>query len=83
MFSSWARVFTIVAPMRRPVKEPGPDIKVISVRSSKVFSSSASLSFRNSSNFSARSFAKGSLYSLSSSLRIVSGVEVSKYIFIE
>ena len=44
MLSSEARVFTMAAPMRRPVNEPGPDMKVISVISSKVFSFSASLS---------------------------------------
>lgn len=46
------------APMRRPVKEPGPDIKVISVISVKVLLFSASLSFRNPRSFSARSLAK-------------------------
>lgn len=35
IFNSCARVLTIVAPIRRPVKEPGPDIKVISVMSLK------------------------------------------------
>ena len=45
--------------MRRPVKEPGPDMKVISVRSLKVLPFSASLSFRNSKSFSARSLLKG------------------------
>ncbi len=33
MFSSEARVFTIDAPIRKPVKEPGPDMKTISVMS--------------------------------------------------
>ena len=33
MPNSWDKVLTIEAPMRRPVKEPGPDIKVISVMS--------------------------------------------------
>lgn len=72
-----------VAPMRRPVNEPGPDMKVISVMSWKVLPFSASLSWMNCSNFSAKSLAKVYLYSLSFSLRIVSGVEVSKYNFIK
>ena len=33
IFSSWASVLKIAAPMRSPVKEPGPDMKVISVMS--------------------------------------------------
>ena len=78
MFNSEARVFTTVAPMRRPVKEPGPDIKVISVMSSNVLLFSTSLSWMNCNSFSARSFAKVYLYSLSSSFRMVSGVEVSR-----
>lgn len=78
MFSSEARVLTIVAPIRRPVKEPGPDIKVISVRSLIVFLFSASLSFRNSRSFSASSLPRGLRYSFSSSFRIVSGVDVSR-----
>ena len=82
MFSSEARVFTTAAPMRRPVKEPGPDIKVISVMSSKVLLFSASLSWINCNSFSAKSLAKVYLYSLSFNLRIVSGVEVSRYNFI-
>ena len=58
MFSSDAKVLTTAAPMRSPVNEPGPDIKVISVMSLKVLLCSASLSWRNWSNFSARSLAK-------------------------
>lgn len=46
------------APMRRPVKEPGPDIKVIPVISVKDLLFSASLSRMNCKSFSARSFAK-------------------------
>lgn len=63
MFNSWARVLTIEAPMRSPVKEPGPDIKVISVISCQVVRFSASLSLMNSRSFSARSFLKAYLYS--------------------
>ena len=51
------------APMRSPVKEPGPDIKVISVISCQVVRFSASLSLMNSRSFSARSFLKAYLYS--------------------
>lgn len=65
------------------MNEPGPDIKVISVMSLKVLWFSASLSWMNCNNFSAKSLAKVYLYSLSFNLRIVSGVEVSKYNFIE
>lgn len=83
MFSSEARVLTIVAPIRSPVKEPGPDMKVISVRSLKVLSFSANLSGMNFKSFSASSFPSGSRYSLSSNFRIVSGVEVSRYSFIK
>lgn len=72
----------MVAPIRRPVNEPGPDINVISVRSWKDWWLSASLSWMNLRSFSAKSLAKVYLYSTSSSLRIVSGVEVSRYIFI-
>lgn len=78
MFSSWAKVFTMVAPMRSPVKEPGPDIKVISEISCQVLLFSCSLSRIKPRSFSARSFAKVCLYSLSSKRRMVSGVDVSK-----
>lgn len=47
----------MVAPMRSPVKEPGPDMKVISVISLKVLWFSASLSWINCRSFSARSLA--------------------------
>ena len=81
-FNSWARVFTIVAPIRRPVKEPGPDINFISVISCQDLPFSVSLSLMNCSNCSARSFAKVCRYSLSFNFKMVSGVEVSKYNFI-
>ena len=68
--------------MRRPVKEPGPDIKVISVISCQVLPFSFNLSRINSRSFSARSLAKTYLYSLSSSFKIVSGVLVSRNNFI-
>ena len=68
--------------MRRPVKEPGPDMKVISVKSCQVWWFSVNLSWMNLRSFSAKSLAKVYLYSVSSSFRIVSGVEVSRYIFI-
>jgi len=58
MSNSLARVLMMVAPMRSPVKEPGPDIKVISVISWKVLLFSASLSWMNLRSFSARSLAK-------------------------
>ena len=82
MSNSEARVFITAAPMRRPVKEPGPDIKVISVISCQVLLFSFNLSWMNCNIFSAKSLAKVYLYSLSFSLRIVSGVEVSRYNFI-
>lgn len=69
--------------MRRPVKEPGPDINSISVMSCQVLSFSSNLSLMNFSSFSAKSLAKGYLYSLSSSLNVVSGVLVSRYNFIK
>lgn len=68
--------------MRRPVKEPGPDMKVISEISWNDLPFSANLPLMNFSSCSAKSLAKGYLYSLSSSLRMVSGVLVSKYNFI-
>ena len=46
----------MVAPIRRPVKEPGPDIKVISVISCQVLWFSLSLSLMNARSFSARSW---------------------------
>ena len=78
MSSSLARVLTMDAPMRRPVKEPGPDINVISVISENDLLFSARLSWMNDKSFSARSFVNAYRYSLSFSLRIVSGVLVSR-----
>ena len=72
----------MVAPIRRPVKEPGPDINSIFLISCQVLPFSASLSLMNPNSFSAKLLAKAYLYSLSSSLNIVSGVLVSKYSFI-
>lgn len=46
------------APMRSPVKEPGPDIKVISVRSCQVLWFSFSFSLMKARSFSARSLSK-------------------------
>ena len=71
----------MVAPIRSPVKEPGPDIKVISVMSCQVLWFSSSLFLIYSRSFSARSFAKTYLYSFSFNLRMVSGVDVSRYNF--
>ena len=71
----------MLAPIRRPVKEPGPDMKVISEISCQVLPFSWSLSLRYWRSFSAKSLAKTYLYSLSSSFRIVSGVLVSRYKF--
>lgn len=48
----------MAAPIRRPVKEPGPYIKVISVISVQVLLFSVSLPWINCNNFSARSLAK-------------------------
>ena len=48
----------MLAPMRRPVKEPGPDIKVILVIFCQVLLLSVSFSWINNNNFSARSLAK-------------------------
>lgn len=71
-------MFTTVAPMRRPVKEPGPDMNSTSVMLCQVLPFSANLSLINSRSFSARALAKGYLYSWSSNLKTVSGVLVSK-----
>ena len=75
-------MLTTVAPMRSPVKEPGPDINSIAEMSCQVLWFSVSLSLMNWRSFSARSFAKGYLYSLPLSFRVVSGVLVSKNSFI-
>ena len=72
----------MLAPIRRPVKEPGPDIKVISVMSCQVKLFSSSLSLMNFKSFSARSLAKRYLYSLSFNRKTVSGVLVSRNNFI-
>lgn len=58
MSNSAARVLTMAAPMRRPVKEPGPDIKVIAVMSLKSLPFSCSLSWMNFNSCSARSRSK-------------------------
>lgn len=76
-------MLTRVAPIRRPVKEPGPDMNSISVMSCQVWWFSPSLSSINLRSFSARSLAKTYLYSWSSNFNIVSGVEVSKNNFIK
>ncbi len=75
-------MFTILAPILRPVKEPGPDIKVILEISCQVLWFSDSLLWMKSRSFSARRLSKVYLYSLSSNRKIVSGVLVSKYRFI-
>lgn len=82
ILSSCARVLTTAAPMRSPVKEPGPDIKVISVRSCQSLPFSASLSWMNLRRFSARSRPDSQMYSWSSNFKIVVGAEVSRYNFI-
>lgn len=88
MLSSWLKVLTIAAPMRRPVKEPGPEKKVIFLRSWKVLLCSARWFFRVSSSFSAISLPRLSLYSHFSLVfgfsRVIFVVksEVSKYKFI-
>lgn len=58
MSNSDAKVLTMAAPIRRPVKEPGPDMKVILVMSLKVLLFSTSLSWMNLNSFSAKSLAK-------------------------
>lgn len=70
------------APMRRPVKEPGPDIKVISSISCHVLCSVDSFSLMKLRSFSASELPNSYWYSVPSSLSIVVGVEVSKYTFI-
>lgn len=82
MCNSELRVLTIVAPIRRPVNEPGPDMKVISEISCQEAWFSCNLSWINVKIFSARALPRGEVYSWSSSLRIVFGVEVSRYSFI-
>lgn len=71
----------MLAPILRPVKEPGPDIKVISEMSLKDLPFSTSLSRMYSNSFSARSCPDSHLYVLLSNFRIVIGEEVSKYNF--
>lgn len=81
-------MLTIAAPMRRPVKEPGPDMKVIFERSWKVLSCSSRWVFKVSRSFSAISLPRLSLYSHFSLVfgfsRVIFAVksEVSKYKFI-
>ena len=53
--SSEARVLMIVAPMRSPVKEPGPDIKVISVMSCQDLPFSCNFLWTKLRSFSASS----------------------------
>lgn len=48
----------MLAPMRRPVKEPGPDMYFIAVMSDQDLWFSASLSWMNSRSFSAVSWPK-------------------------
>ena len=78
MFSSWASVLMMVAPIRRPVKEPGPDIKTISVISCQVLWFSCSFLWIKSNSFSARSWPKLCLYSLLFKRKMVSGELVSR-----
>ena len=75
-------MLTTLAPILKPVKEPGPDIKVISLMSCQDLWFSSNLSLMNLRSFSARSWPDSQWYSYLSSLRIVSGVEVSRYNFI-
>lgn len=63
------------------MKEPGPDMKVISVMSCQVLRFSASFSLMKPSNCSARSLPNKCLYSPLSSFKMVSGVLVSRYSF--
>lgn len=72
----------MAAPIRSPVKEPGPDIKVISVMSVKFLPFSCSLSCSQARSFSARSWPKLQTYFLSFSIKVVSGVLVSRNNFI-
>ena len=72
----------MAAPIRRPVKEPGPDMKVISLMSCQSQWFSWSLSESQPSSFSARVFPNSCWYSWLSSLRMIIGDEVSRYIFI-
>ena len=83
MFSSLAKVLTMLAPMRRPVKEPGLDMKVISEMSCQSLPFSWSFSWIKERSFSARSWPKSCSYSLSSNFRMVSEVLVSRYNFME
>lgn len=69
----------MLAPIRSPVKEPGPDIKVILVISCQSLWCFKSLSWMYARSFSARSWLKLWRYVLSSNFRIVSGEDVSKY----
>lgn len=66
--------------MRRPVKEPGPDIKVISVISDHDLPCLSSEDLMKARRFSARSWPDSQVYSVSPKRKIVVGVEVSRYI---
>ena len=68
-----------VAPMRSPVKEPGPDMKVISVMSCQVLWFSVSFCCKKYNSFSAISRLRFLRYSRSFSFKMTSGVEVSRY----
>ncbi len=72
-------MLTILAPMRSPVKEPGPDINVIFLMSLQVLSFSFNLSLIKLKSLSAKVLPKVWEYSLSFSLRMVVSVDVSKY----
>lgn len=71
----------MLAPIRSPVNEPGPDMKVILVISCQFLWFSFSLSLIKPRSFSAKELANVCEYSLSSSLKIVVSVDVSKYKF--
>ena len=80
-------MLTIVAPIRRPVKEPGPDMKVIFSRSWKVAPWAARWFSRTLRSFSAISWPRSSVYvkvwpEESVSLVMAVKVEVSRYKFI-
>ena len=82
MLSSEARVLITVAPMRSPVKEPGPDIKVISVISCQDLPFSCNFSWMKLKSFFFFFLLESHAYVFLSYFNILVGVVVSMYCFL-
>lgn len=65
--------------MRRPVNEPGPDIKVIFVISDHILPCLSREDLMKARSCSARSWPDSQVYSVSPRRKMVVGVEVSRY----